>query len=302
MGSQYFTILFLFLLFLNPGSSVAETPPQEAIWKERISENQETQIPFSSSVFTTQLDTIPIVNPTPPSTTTPIDNPSPFDNPSPIDNPIDSPPAPTAFTTTPPMPPATTIPQIPPTTTTPNPTTPISTPTSSGGQWCIASPTASETALQVALDYACGYGGADCSALQPGAGCYNPNTLRDHASYAFNDYYQKNPAPTSCAFGGTAQLTSTDPSSGSCHFSSTKSTPSITPPANPPPAPTTTTPTTTTPTIMTPPMLTTPGGPTVFGVAEPTGSPNSATSVPTSLLLLCSITAVVASLLASDQV
>jgi hypothetical protein len=94
---------------------------------------------------------------------------------------------------------------------TPNP--PASTnPTSSGGQWCIASTIASQTALQVAIDYACGFGGADCSAIQPGSGCYNPNTLRDHASYAFNSYYQKNPVPTSCVFGGTAQLTTTDPS------------------------------------------------------------------------------------------
>jgi hypothetical protein len=66
--------------------------------------------------------------------------------------------------------------------------------------------------LQVAIDYACGYGGTDCSALQPGGSCYNPNTIRDHASYAFNSYYQKNPVPTSCVFGGTAQLTTTDPS------------------------------------------------------------------------------------------
>lgn len=87
-----------------------------------------------------------------------------------------------------------------------------SNPGSSGGAWCIANPSASPTALQVALDYACGYGGTDCSALQPNAPCFEPNTVADHASYAFNDYYQKNPVPTSCVFGGAAQLSYTDPS------------------------------------------------------------------------------------------
>lgn len=82
----------------------------------------------------------------------------------------------------------------------------------SGASWCIASPSASPTALQVALDYACGYGGADCSAIQSGGSCYNPNTLRDHASFAFNSYYQKDPIPSSCNFGGTAVTTNSDPS------------------------------------------------------------------------------------------
>lgn len=123
--------------------------------------------------------TIPIVNPTP-TTTTPIVNPTPPSTPTYTDQP-----------------------------TTPTTTTG---PTTSSGTWCIASQTASPTALQVALDYACGYGGADCSAIQPGGTCYNPSTLHDHASYAFNNYYQKNPIPTSCVFGGTAQLSTTDPS------------------------------------------------------------------------------------------
>jgi hypothetical protein len=192
---------------ISSGSSVAEKPPSEAI-QQKLLHNQENRMLFSSSVFATQVDTVPIVNPTTPGTA----------NPSPIVYPP-SPPAPTATqpTITPPSPtsttptaPTTTTPTTP-TTTTPMPPT-TTTPSTSGGSWCIANPTASETALQVAIDYACGYGGADCSAIQPGASCYNPTTLRDHASYAFNDYYQKNPAPTSCVFGGTAQLTNTDPS------------------------------------------------------------------------------------------
>ncbi|XP_040380446.1 PLASMODESMATA CALLOSE-BINDING PROTEIN 1-like isoform X2 [Oryza brachyantha] len=90
-----------------------------------------------------------------------------------------------------------------------------------GGSWCVASLSASSTALQVALDYACGQGGVDCSAIQSGGGCFNPNTVRDHASYAFNSYYQKNPVQTSCDFAGTAILTSIDPSSSSCKYPST---------------------------------------------------------------------------------
>ncbi|KAL5202749.1 hypothetical protein ABZP36_013701 [Zizania latifolia] len=97
----------------------------------------------------------------------------------------------------------------------------LANPVASGGSWCVASPSASSTALQVALDYACGQGGTDCSAIQSGGSCFNPNTVRDHASYAFNSYYQKNPVQTSCDFGGTAILTSTDPSSSSCKYPST---------------------------------------------------------------------------------
>lgn len=87
-----------------------------------------------------------------------------------------------------------------------------SSPPSSGTSWCIASQNASRKVLQIALDYTCGYGGTDCSAIQAGQRCYNPNTIHDHASYAFNSYYQKNPVPNSCNFGGTAVITSTDPS------------------------------------------------------------------------------------------
>ncbi|KAL6615637.1 hypothetical protein ACP70R_037907 [Stipagrostis hirtigluma subsp. patula] len=121
-----------------------------------------------------------------------------------------------------------------------------------GGTWCVASQSASPTALQVALDYACGYG-ADCSPIQQGGNCFNPDTVHDHASYAFNSYYQKNPAPTSCDFGGTATLTTTDPSSGSCQYPSSSGGAQG---LMPPPSPTTMTPTVP-PTTPTPPTPTT---------------------------------------------
>ncbi|MBA0857277.1 hypothetical protein Goshw_009974 [Gossypium schwendimanii] len=199
---------------------------------------------FAPSISTTILDGVPIVNPTTPGTTPnptspstePITNPttptSPDTNPTPTlpdTNPTptlpDTNPAPTGPTTTPPTGPTTTPPtgptMTPPTgttttpptgTTTTPPTGTTTSPGTSGGSWCVANQGASPTALQVALDYACGYGGADCSAIQTGGSCYEPNTIQNHASYAFNDYYQKHPDPTSCVFGGAAQLSNTDPS------------------------------------------------------------------------------------------
>ncbi|XP_047328692.1 major pollen allergen Ole e 10-like [Impatiens glandulifera] len=110
----------------------------------------------------------------------------------------------------------------------PSPTTTTSyTPEATGGaSWCVAVQSASQAAIQLALDYACGHG-ADCSAIQPAGECYRPNTMRDHASYAFNSYYQKNPIPTSCNFGGTAIITSTDPSYVNCQFPTTSTSSSI---------------------------------------------------------------------------
>lgn len=127
----------------------------------------------------TPITTVPVVNPAA-TTTTPVYN--PFPTMTPITNPY----------------------------TTPTMVTPAS--SSLGQSWCVASQTASQTALQVALDYACGYGGADCAVIQKGGSCFDPDTVRDHASYAFNDYYQRNPTPTSCDFGGTAIITNVDPS------------------------------------------------------------------------------------------
>ncbi|KAJ4779792.1 hypothetical protein LUZ62_064049 [Rhynchospora pubera] len=93
-------------------------------------------------------------------------------------------------------------------------------PTDLGRTWCVARPVASETALQNALDYACGIGGADCTAIQYMRSCYNPNTVHAHASYAFNSFYQKYPVPSSCDFRAVAMLVNVNPSSSNCTYPS----------------------------------------------------------------------------------
>uniref|UniRef100_J3KUU5 X8 domain-containing protein n=1 Tax=Oryza brachyantha TaxID=4533 RepID=J3KUU5_ORYBR len=181
--------------------------------------------------------TIPSLNPL----STPITAPSmvnPSISPAPVTYPLPTPStsAPTASIITPVTSPST-FPTSPPAT---NPTTnpivpafsmsppgPTTVPVVSGQQvWCVAKAGSAQPALQNALDYACGIGGADCSAIQPSGSCYYPNTLDAHASYAFNSYYQRSPAPSSCDFGGAAVLVNVNPSSESCVLASSMLLPS----------------------------------------------------------------------------
>lgn len=69
--------------------------------------------------------------------------------------------------------------------------------------------------MQKSIDYACG-NGADCTGILQNGPCYNPNTIKDHCSYAVNSYYQKKAASgATCDFSGTATLSSNPPS---CKF------------------------------------------------------------------------------------
>ncbi|KAK6132866.1 hypothetical protein DH2020_033397 [Rehmannia glutinosa] len=81
-----------------------------------------------------------------------------------------------------------------------------------GMTWCVANGEAGEMKLQMALDYACGMGGADCRQIMPGATCYDPNTVVAHSSYAFNSYYQRNGRGSgTCDFGGAAYVVTQHP-------------------------------------------------------------------------------------------
>lgn len=92
---------------------------------------------------------------------------------------------------------------------------------SNGTTWCIASNKSSDRDLQNALNWACGSGNVDCTAIQPSQPCYEPDNLVSHASYAFNIYYQQNGATdVACSFGGSGIRVDKDPSNYSKDFSS----------------------------------------------------------------------------------
>ena len=80
-------------------------------------------------------------------------------------------------------------------------------------EWCIADEQTPDEELQRALDWTCGMGGADCTKIQKDQPCYLPNTVKDHASFAFNNYYQKlKHKGASCYFNAAAITTDLDPS------------------------------------------------------------------------------------------
>ncbi|GAB2235035.1 hypothetical protein Droror1_Dr00004312 [Drosera rotundifolia] len=99
------------------------------------------------------------------------------------------------------------------------PSTPITpAPAGSDKTWCIPKLDVSDATLQANLDYVCSTG-VDCKPIQDGGSCYLPDTIRSHASFAMNAYYQTNGRHDfDCYFSGTGVITSTDPSYQTCQY------------------------------------------------------------------------------------
>lgn len=83
---------------------------------------------------------------------------------------------------------------------------------SEGKRWCLPKTGADLEALQRNIDYVCGLG-LDCEPIKENGSCYAPNTVRAHAAYVMNAYFQATEGNDSdCDFDQTGALTTVDPS------------------------------------------------------------------------------------------
>ncbi|KAL7586200.1 hypothetical protein Lser_V15G35807 [Lactuca serriola] len=87
-----------------------------------------------------------------------------------------------------------------------------------GKTWCIPTSGASEEVLQMNIDYVCGLG-FDCQPISKGGRCFYPDSVRAHAAYAMNVYYQATGRHDyDCDFRNTGAITSSNPGYGRCKY------------------------------------------------------------------------------------
>ncbi|KAG6491994.1 hypothetical protein ZIOFF_046940 [Zingiber officinale] len=91
---------------------------------------------------------------------------------------------------------------------------------SGNGPWCILNLGVPEEAQQANIQYSCGGGIADCSAMQEGGPCWSPDIGR-MAAYAMNAYYYAaGHKDINCDFKGTGTIITFDPSDAKCDYPS----------------------------------------------------------------------------------
>lgn len=95
----------------------------------------------------------------------------------------------------------------------PTPASPTApSPPNSDNKWCVPKQDASDQALQANIDFVCD-SGVDCTPIQNNGPCFEPDTVRSHASFAMNAYYQANGRNDyDCDFTNTGVITMVDPS------------------------------------------------------------------------------------------
>ncbi|CAL1404464.1 unnamed protein product [Linum trigynum] len=90
------------------------------------------------------------------------------------------------------------------------------------GKWCVAKEGAEVDSLQRNIDYVCGalVGlGPGCGPIQEGGECFFPDTVRAHAAFAMNAFYQAmGRNDYDCDFRRTGVITAVDPSYGNCKY------------------------------------------------------------------------------------
>ncbi|OVA16503.1 Glycoside hydrolase [Macleaya cordata] len=92
-------------------------------------------------------------------------------------------------------------------------------PSDSGKMWCVPKPDVSDEELQKNIDYVCSLGSVDCTPIQDNGNCFTPNTIRSHAAFAMNAYYQTfGHQDFNCDFGGTGLIITSDPSTDTCTY------------------------------------------------------------------------------------
>ncbi|CAJ1939683.1 unnamed protein product [Sphenostylis stenocarpa] len=106
-----------------------------------------------------------------------------------------------------------------PTALTPSESPSSSSSSSSTKKWCVPKRDASDAALQVNIDFVCSRSGIECGPINDGGPCFKPNTVKSHAAYAMNAYYQASGGHDfDCDFGHTGLITYTDPSYDACRY------------------------------------------------------------------------------------